>query len=227
MSHPTLLFRLTLASTCIVSLSACSASERLSEAPAIAISEASTVTASGVDGLRQDIAWMRSLPSDARFSTANGPVSRNDAVSQLTRQLETLTHSKTPSARSVSLSPNGPAFDYISYGDVGGQTYVSAAGTDAQGYKYETTYAFTSCTQSSTTVAEVDPQGTLTDFATGAYIGSLFLYPQTAVRYVSERGTQGILTTRLVWVQVNTKHTCQVGEERNWPYKPTEGHAVI
>ena len=227
MSHQRLLLRVTLAITSIVSLSACSASERLSEAPVIAISEASTVTTSGVEGLRQDIAWMRSLPSDAIFSTTAGPVSRNDAVSELTSQLETLTHSKTLPARSMSLSPNGPAFDYISYGDVGGQTYVSPAGTDAQGYKYETTYAFTSCTQSSTTVAEVDPRGTMTDFATGAYIGSLFLYPQTGVRYVSERSTQGILTTRLVWVQVDTKHTCQVGERDNWPYKPTQGHAVI
>lgn len=227
MSHPTLRFMLTLAITCTLLLSACSTSERLSEAPAIAISEASTVTSSGIEGLRQDIAWMRSLPSDAKFSTSAGPVSRDDALSGLTSQLETLLHPRTSPGRSLSLSPNSPSFDYISYGDVGGQTYVSPAGTDAQGFKYETTYAFTSCTQNSTTVAGVDPRGTLSDFETGAYIGSLFLYPQTAVRYVSERGTQGILTTRLVWVQVNTKHTCQVGDRDNWPYKPTEGHAVI
>ena len=226
MSHQRLLLRLTLVITCAAT-AACSASERLSEAPTSAISEASTVTTRGVDGLAHDIAWMRSLPSDTKFGTSGGPLSRDDVVSQLTSQLETLTHSKTQSARSVSLSPNGPAFDYISYGDVNGQTYVSPAGTDALGYKYETTYTFTSCSQSSTTVAEVDPHGTLTDFATGAYIGSLFLYPQSAVRYVAERSTQGILTTRLVYVQVDTKHTCQVGEEKNWPYKPTEGHAVI
>lgn len=227
MSHPRLLFRLTLAITCIVSLSACSAGERLSGAPAVALSEASTVTTSGLDGLRQDIAWMRSLPSGAQFSTAAGPVSRDDAVSELTSQLERLIHPKALSARSVSSSPNSPDFDYISYGDVNGQTYVSPAGTDALGYKYETTYTFTSCSQSSTTVAAVDPKGTLTDFATGATIGSLFLFPKTAVQYVAERSTQGILTTRLVYVQVDTKHTCQVGAQNDWPYKPTRGFAFI
>lgn len=227
MSNPRLPLGLTPAIACILFTAACSGSDRLSAPPAIAVSDARTIVRSGVEGLRQDIAWMRSLPSDTRFGTSAGPVSRDGAVSELQRQLETLTHPTSLSARSVSPSPDKPRFDYISYGDVGGQTYVSPAGTDAQGYKYETTYTFTSCSQSSITVAEVEPQGTLRDFVTGTYIGPLFFYPKTGVQYVSELSTQGILTTRLVYVEVETKHTCQLGGMGDWPYKLTRGYAVI
>ena len=226
MSNSRLLRALT-SIACILASAACSGSDRVSAPPAIAVSEAHTITRSGIEGLRQDIAWMRSLPNDTRFGTSAGSVSRDAAASELQRQIEALTHPAMSSARSLSLSPDGPRFDYISYGDVGGQTYVSPAGTDAQGYKYETTYAFTSCSQSSTTVAGVDPKGTLTDFATGAYIGPLFFYPKTGVQYVSEFSTQGILTPSLVYVEVETKHTCQIGALNDWPYKVTRGYVVI
>jgi hypothetical protein len=227
MSNSRLLRGLTAAIGCILASAACSGSDRVSAPPAIAVSDARTLTRSGIEGLRQDIAWMRSLPSDTRFGTSGGAVSRDGAASELQRQLETLTHPATSAARSLSLSPDGPRFDYISYGDVGGQTYVASAGTDAQGYKYETTYTFTSCTQSSTTVAEVDPMGTLTDFLTGSYIGPLFFYPKTGVQYVSELSTQGILTDRVVYVAVDTKHTCHAVAPDGSPYKTTHGYAFI
>jgi hypothetical protein len=128
----------------------------------------------------------------------------------------------------MSISPVGPRFDYPDPADVGGQTSTQPAGTDSQGFKYESTFAYTSCSQWSGVNARVDPAGFLDDFATGSYIGALIFMRRSSWSYVSISQQQGIRYSGQVGVHVTTTHTCEIPDSNGeFPYKTTNGFTVI
>jgi hypothetical protein len=226
MSHLNPLVRLSLVVTSALSMAACSASDRLVESPPGVNVQRSEVTRRGIDGLRQDIASVRSLPRDVSISTSMGAnLSSDELASSLESDLRVLSRTMSAPVRSVTPSSITPSFDYISYGDVSG-ALVLIAKPPVNGWRLYDAYAYTSCTQGSMVVASVKGDMIEFDFATGAPVSSSHLREESSPNYVSTWVNVMIRYPSRIGVSGNSKHTCEIGPRDNWPYIPRSAFIV-
>jgi hypothetical protein len=232
MSRLQLSARLALALPLIVSMAGCAAGDQLVGSPSVAFSREISVTRGGVEGLRQDIADLRAVPSGVRIGTSIGAsISPAELASELEAQLGALSGTATAPTfpgRAASPSPGSPRFDYEDPADVGGQTAAYPSGTDSRGYRYESVFAYTSCSSWTGIIARVEPRGTLNNFATGAVIGPLGIGSGSMVNYASTSQQMGIIYPERVSVSVRTTHTCEIRDSTGqFPFKYTYGFTVI
>ncbi|HET7188536.1 MAG TPA: hypothetical protein VFI52_10290 [Gemmatimonadaceae bacterium] len=241
MSHNIIKLVVPLLVSCAISLASCTASDQMAPqtiAPEL-VSVGPSVRRSGVEGLRLDLEWARSVARSTATPTAlsigapNTSVPMDDLVTQLEAQLR-LAEARAPESASRSASmlrglapaPN-PSFDYLDPGDVGGATtiYSSAAPPATRNI---TVYAFTSCfTLPSMTIADLTSKITIRRFDTGE------IRVQDWPFAADPRPNYTSATSPWIWsgpalsYSVMTKHICRLGPVGDWPYRDTQAFAVV
>lgn len=225
-----LLPRLPLLIACSAAMAACSPAESLVAPEPVVMVRGQDVSRGGVEGLLADIAWARSLPIDIQIGNSSGAsISRDALIEELEavrRNWPGITNPLEHSP-SLTLSPIAATRD-ISPGDVGG------AGTmmhtyDSGGFRYAKDYAYTSCSQGSMVVAKIELDAKFYDWATGAEIGSWYIFDRikSSPNYISHSAEMGIGGTATVRAQGHNKHTCEIGTPGDYPYKYSDPSTIF
>jgi hypothetical protein len=221
-------------------VSSCTASESVAPEAAHtdAVSIGRVVNRGGIEGLRADLAWARSVAGDLenrkriRIGTANGrDVSIDQLVAGLENQLglaDAGAMVPAPSeGRLGALSPTAsPSFDYLSFGDVGGATTIYSSG-GPPGFRNITVYAYTTCyRQPSMTIADLKGVININDFATNA--PRILDWPYRGDPTPSYTST----SVPMQWsgpalnIRARSTHTCQVGPRGDWPYMNSGAYTI-
>jgi hypothetical protein len=226
---------------CAMSLSSCAM--RDSVAPEAAapgeLSVGPVETRGGVDGLRADLAWARSIARSApgeRRITIGGAGARDVSIDELVARLQgelgvaegrTTPHSTAAAARAALSPGSSPAFDYLSFGDVGGATSIYSSG-GPPGVRTVTVYAYTSCyLQPSMTVADLKSLVNVNDFATGArLLVDWPFYAPSSPSYTSASLPMRWGPGPAISVWARSTHTCEKGPRGDWPFVPSSAYTV-
>jgi len=217
--------KIVLVIACALGFAACNSEERLLQPPHSSTVTGPTISRGGIEGLKQDIASARSLPQDTKIGTPTGVISRDEFVSGLEAQLRQMlvqsgspTHDLVPSFRRFDVSP----------GDVGGSGAMYGTGTDAQGYRWAKDWAYTQCNQGSGVVAKIELSAAWYRWDNGQLIGPWIMWSPTnsAPNYASNSAEQGIQGDT-VRAQAHNKHTCEIGDPQDYPYKYSDPFVVI
>ncbi len=217
----------TLLAVAAVSLVACSASDAIVGSSPSSSLHAPDSAQVGMDRLKQDIAWVRSLPNDIRIGAAGGAeITRDEFAADLTKVLQRWP--RTASAGSKTLVPSPSANYFGSTGDVGGGTALMFLYTDANGFRHLKNWAYTQCNQGSMVVAKIELHADWYDWATGAPIGPWLdiSSSRSAPNYVSH-DAEAAWGGKTVRVQAQNKHTCQFGTPDDYPHTFTGGMLVV
>lgn len=226
--------------SCAMSLSSCTMSDQVTPAAATGLVTIGTpVMRSGVEGLRLDLEWARSAARDAAGRDAIGTggattsVSMDDLVTQLEAQLRlaeaparAAAHGSTSVLRGLSPAPT-PSFDYLDPADVNGATAIYS-NIAPPATRVVTVYALTSCyTLPSMTVADLESKTTIRRFDTGEI--RVWEWPTTAEPRPSYTSASWPWTVSgpPLYFTVFTRHYCQQGPKGQWPYRDTQGFAIV
>jgi hypothetical protein len=213
-------------------LVACSGSDQLVAPPGADAVQRTFVARHGIDGLREDIAWIRSLPRDVAIATSLGN-GRTMSRDEFAMRLEAMVPALSQGMSSPMLGMPSPSLTSNSYSGIYGLVngHLSLMPKNVAPYwRGYDAYGYTSCQEPSMTIAAVEGRMDDFDFVTGVPIGFATLRKESAPNYAASWVSSiynRLIYTHQIGVNGSSTHTCQIGVPGEWPSGTDHGFIVV